>query len=51
MKTITIKGKQYSGVQPIGMSDVQFNSMVVRNDMTTEKMNKLMLAFKTKILC
>lgn len=51
MKTITIKGKQYSAVQPTGMSDAQFNSMVVRNDMTTEKMNKLMLAIKTKLSC
>lgn len=41
MKTITIKGKQYSGFQPNGMSDLQFVSMVLRNDMTTEKMSRI----------
>lgn len=41
MKTITVNGKQYAGVQQKGMSDKQFKSMVVRNDMTVEKMNKL----------
>lgn len=51
MKTVTINGKQYSGVQTQGMSDAAFVSMVVRNDMTTEKMNKLMLAIKTKLSC
>lgn len=38
MKTITIKGIKYAGVQPQGMSDKQFESMVVRNNMTADKM-------------
>jgi hypothetical protein len=46
MKTITIKGIQYSGIQPEGMSDKQFESMVVRNNMTAEKMAKLIGGLK-----
>ena len=41
MKTLTIKGISYTGIQPQGMTDSQFKSMVLRNDMTSEKMNKL----------
>lgn len=40
MKTLTINGKSYSGIQGT-MSDKQFESMLLRNDMTTDKMNKL----------
>ena len=41
MKTIKINGKHYSGIQPKGMSETAFKSMLVRNDMTTNKMAKL----------
>jgi hypothetical protein len=41
MKTITVNGKQYSAVQPKGMSDAAFKSMVVRNDITSNKVNAL----------
>lgn len=44
MKTIEIKGKSYTGVQPTGMSDAQFKSMLVRNDMTTEKIKQALKA-------
>ena len=51
MKTITVNGKSYSAVQPKGMTDAAFKSMVIRNDMTTEKMNKVTNAIKTNLSC
>lgn len=33
MKTIKINGREYTGVQPKGMSDLAFKSMLVRNAM------------------
>jgi len=34
MKTVIINGREYTGVQPQGMSDLAFKSMLVRNAMT-----------------
>lgn len=33
MKIIKINGREYTGVQPQGMSDIAFKSMLVRNAM------------------
>ncbi len=44
--TITVKGKQYAGIKG-DMSDAQFESMVVRNDMTAEKMNRILGGVKS----
>jgi len=33
MKTVIINGREYTGVQPQGMSDLAFKSMLVRNAM------------------
>jgi len=38
---ITVNGVQYAGIKG-NMSDAQFKSMVVRNDMTADKMVKLL---------
>lgn len=46
MKTITVNGISYTGFQPNGMSDLQFVSMLLRNDMRTEKMVKLIGGLK-----
>ena len=39
MKTIKIGNKEYQAIQPNGMSDKAFISMVVRNDMVKGKVN------------
>lgn len=44
MKTLTINGVEYAGVQG-NMSDAAFKSMLVRNDMRVEKMISLVQLF------
>ena len=46
MKTITVNGKIYGAVQPEGMSDKAFKSMVVRNNMTPTAINALQAALE-----
>ena len=49
MKTIKINGREYTGVQPQGMSDVAFKSMLVRNAMqlSVEQLKAIAERFKS----
>ena len=49
MKTIKINGREYTGVQPAGMSDLAFKSMLVRNamDKSVEQLKAIAERFKS----
>lgn len=50
MKTVIINGREYTGVQPHGMSDLAFKSMLVRNamDKSAQQLKAIAERFKNE---